>query len=302
MRKLVCTLPFAYERTTERLVLNLEQDGLPCVPALGYSHFKRKRPTVSVHQHPGCIEITICLRGSLIFESEENSYNLLPGNVFVTKPDERHRLLTNLKGLVMYWMLFRPSVKGRNLLKLPVDESDALREMLLSLPHKIFKSSERLRISFQRLFKAHAELKPGALRTLSMRSALFELLLALAEAAHEQPVEQEAEHRLLQLIEAMRRNPEEDYPAELLMRSSALSESSLNTRFKELTGLPPYTFLLNCRLQQARKFLQQSNQSVTQIAQTLKFSSSQHFAMQFKREFGVTPSQCRAQGNSLNIK
>ena len=300
MRKSVCTLPFAYEITTERIALNLEQDGLSCVPALGYSSFKRKRPTVSEHKHPGCFEITLCLRGSLIFESGEYSYHLLPGNVFVTQPNERHRLLTNPKGLVMYWMLFRPGEKGRNLLKLPVDESDALREILFSLPHKLFKGSERLRQTFQRLFKAHDELKPGALRTLSMRSAILELLLALAEAAHEHPVPPEAEHRLLQLIETMRQNPEEDYPVELLMRSSALSESSLNKRFKELTGLPPYTFLLNCRLQRARKILQQSEEPVTQIAQNLKFSSSQHFAMQFKREFGVTPSQWRAQCNPLN--
>ena len=61
-------------------------------------------------------------------------------------------------------MLFRPGEKGRNLLKLPVDESDALREILLSLPHKLFKGSERLRQTFQRQFKREFGVTPSQWR------------------------------------------------------------------------------------------------------------------------------------------
>ncbi len=294
MRESICTLPFDYEKTAERQVLNLEQAGLPCVPALGRSHFQRKRAAVSEHRHPGCVEITLCMRGSLVFESEGSSYHLLPGNVFVTLPNESHRLLTNPKGLVMYWMLFRPGRKNAALLHLPVAESDVLRDTLLTLPNKLCKGCETLRKDFQRLFRTHDELEPGALRTLSMRSSVLDLLLALIETAHEKPLPTEPDQRLLQLIDTMRKNPEHDYPVEMLTRNCALSESLLNTRFKELTGLPPYTFLLNCRLQKARKVLLQRDLSITQIAHNLGFSSSQHLAMQFKREFGITPREWRA--------
>jgi hypothetical protein len=67
----------------------------------------------------------------------------------------------------------------------------------------------------------------------------------------------------------------------------------LITRFKQVTGLPPCTFLLSCRIRTARKWLVETAKPITLIAQELGFSSSQHFAMQFKREFGITPSALR---------
>jgi len=289
MSKPVCTLPFEYGDTPERRVLNLEQDGIPCIPALGYSHYSKSRPSVSEHLHPGCLEMTLCMRGSLVFECGDTAYRLFPGNVFVTQPDEWHRLSTNPKGLVMYWMFFRLEADGRPLLHLPSSESDILKQTLCTLPRRLFKGNDRLRFAFQRLFKLRDDLPSGALRSLAMRGAVLDLLLALIEAARAEP-EHPGDIRIARIIATMRQYPERDYPVEQLTRDAALSESRLNTRFKQLTGLPPYTFLLTCRMRLAQQRLRETDAPVTLIAQTLGFSSSQHFAMQFKREFGITPS------------
>jgi AraC-like DNA-binding protein len=294
MSKSVCTLPFSYDDTPERRVLNLEEDGIPCVPALGYSHYTQSRPSVSEHLHPGCLEMTLCMRGSLVFDCGGMAYRLLPGNVFVTQPDEWHRLSTNPKGLVMYWMFFRLDESRRPLLHLPAAESDALRRSLCALPHRLLQGSDRMRLAFQRLFRLRDELAAGAFRSLAMRSAVLDLTLALVEAARAEPANPD-DLRIGRLIEAMRAHPERDYPVAQLMREVALSESRLNTRFKQLTGLPPYTFLLACRMGAAQRRLRETDRPVTEIAQSLGFSSSQHFAMQFKREFGVTPSAWRTQ-------
>jgi AraC-like DNA-binding protein len=293
MSKSVCTLPFEYVDTPERRALNLERDGLSCVPALGYSHFKSSRPCVSEHTHPGCLEVTLCMRGSLVFECGSRSYRLLPGNVFVTQPDEWHRLCTNPKGLVMYWLFLRLEPASRTLLHLPSAESDALRQALRALPHHLFKGTDRLRQAFQRLFSLYDELPAGIFRTLSMRGATLDLLLALIEAARHEPTTAGGD-RLLRIISSMRERPQEDYPLDRLAREAALSPSQLTTRFKRLTGLPPYTFLLTCRVRSAQEILRTTDRSVTHIAQELGFSSSQHFAMQFKRELGITPSAWRA--------
>ncbi|MFA7053448.1 MAG: AraC family transcriptional regulator [Kiritimatiellia bacterium] len=292
MSKPVCTLPFSYDDTPERRVLNLEDDAITCVPALGYSHYTQSRPSVSEHLHPGCLELTLCMRGSLVFECGQAECRVLPGNVFVTQPDEWHRLSTNPKGLVMYWMFFRLEGGARPLLHLPVPESDALKESLRGLPRRLFPGSDRMRFAFQRLFRLRDELPAGSFRTLSLRGTVLELLLALVEAARAAPVCPE-DGRVKRLIDAMRAHPERDYPADHLIREAALSESRLNTRFKQLTGLPPYTFLLTCRLRAAQQLLREGDEPVTAIAQALGFSTSQHFAMQFKREFGVTPSAWR---------
>ena len=293
MSQSVCTLPFEYVDTPERRVFNLEPDGLPCIPALGYSHYSRSRPSVSEHLHPGCLEVTLCMRGSLVFECGGKACRVLPGNVFVTQPDEWHRLSTNPKGLVMYWLFFRLEPARRNILQLPRQESDALRHALRTLSRRLFKGSDRLRLSFQRLIKLHDELSPGPFRSLALRGVALELLLALIEAA-QHPPEASGSDRLQRLIAAMRQRPQDDYPIDRLAREAALSPSQLTTRFKQLTGLPPYTFLLACRARSAQTLLLTTDTSITAIAQSLGFSSSQHFAMQFKREFGITPSAWRA--------
>lgn len=292
MAKSVCTLPFEYIDTPERRVLNLEPDGIACVPALGHSHYSKSRPSVSEHLHPGCVEISLCMRGSLVFECGERAYRVLPGNVFVTQPDEWHRLSTNPKGLVMYWLFFRLEPANRAILHLPPDESDALRHALRTLPRRLFKGTDRLRLAFQRLFRIHDEQPRGAFRALSMRGATIDLLLALVEAAQNEPDLPDGD-RVAEIIADMRRYPERDYATDRLAHDAALSPSQLTKRFKQLTGLPPYTFLLGCRIQAAQDLLRTTGHSVTQIAQDLRFSSSQHFAMHFKRQLGITPSAWR---------
>ncbi len=294
MSKSVCTLPFNYDNTSERRVLNLEYDGLPCVPALGYSHYKSCRPSVSEHIHPGCLEMTLCMRGSLVFECGGKALRLLPGNVFVTQPDEPHRLSTNPKGLVMFWIFFRFGPTSRSILRLPTAESDALWQNLRTLPPTPFKASDRLRHAFQRLFKLCDELPAGPFRSLALRGTVLDLMLALIEVAKIPSESIPGSDRIVALIETMRRHPEQQYSVDEMAHQTALSPSQLITRFKQLTGYPPYNFLLACRMRTALERLRESSLTITVIAQSLGFSSSQHFAMQFKREFGITPSAWRA--------
>ncbi|MDD4101099.1 MAG: AraC family transcriptional regulator [Kiritimatiellae bacterium] len=293
MSKSVCTLPFEYVDTPERRVLNLELDGIPCVPALGYSHYKKMRPSVSEHIHPGCLECSLCVRGSLVFESDGVAHNLLPGNVFVTQPDEWHRLSTNPKGLVMFWLFFRMEPATHNLLNLSKAESDAMRAALRTMPRKIFRSSDRLRMAFNRLFKYHDDLASGPFRRIAMRGGILELMLALIEAA-QTPPEVHVIDRVEKIIETMRRKPQDDYSIDNLIREAALSPSQLTMKFKQITGLPPYTFLIACRVRSAQTLLSTTDYPITKIARRLGFSSSQHFAMHFKQTTGMTPSAWRA--------
>jgi len=292
MSKSVCTLPFEYVDTPERRVLNLEHEGIAGLPALGYSHYKSCRTCVSEHTHPGCLELSLCLRGSLVFECEGQAHSLLPGNVFVTQPDAWHRLSTNPKGLVMFWLFLRLDSAKRPILNLPSAESNALRHALRSLPRQLFKSTARLSHAFQRLFKLYDELPPGAFRRLAMRSTTLDLMLALTEAA-QTPPDAPSGDRIEALVATMRQFPEHEHSIDAMARKTALSPSQLITRFKQVTGLPPYNFLLSCRIQTAKRQLCDTVRPITRIAQELGFSSSQHFAMQFKREFGITPSALR---------
>jgi len=292
--------PFECNDSPERRVISLEKDGIPCVPFLNHSQYKKKRPNISTHIHPGCMEITYCLRGSLIFECDGKEYHLLPGNIFITQPHEQHHLITNPKGLVMYGMFFRFSKKPP-VLKLSIGESQVLQHELQAFSKRIIKGNERIRMAFQELFWIYDTLPRGEFRTLSMRSTILNLLLAVIKAS-KNTSDNIFDDKMARLVETMRLHPEDEYPIDYLMKESALSESRLNTRFKQITGLPPYTYLLNCRLNEARQRLISTQTSITEIAIDLGFCTSQHFAVQFKRVFGITPSQCRRNDHNQNTQ
>lgn len=56
-----------------------------------------------------------------------------------------------------------------------------------------------------------------------------------------------------------------------------------------------------CRvLEQAEKLLRQGNRTVVEVAMQVGYGHLGHFATAFKRQFGITPSQCLAGHKIVN--
>ena len=77
---------------------------------------------------------------------------------------------------------------------------------------------------------------------------------------------------------------------EKLASVAGLSVSRFQTKFKENTGISPADYQLQRKLLEAQRLLK-LGKSVTEVAMSLGFSSSQYFATAFKRYMLVTPSQ-----------
>lgn len=61
--------------------------------------------------------------------------------------------------------------------------------------------------------------------------------------------------------------------------------------FKKEIGVPPQTYIENCRLEEARRVLAQRQASVLEIAEALGFCSASYFARRYKKRFGGPPSK-----------
>ena len=72
-----------------------------------------------------------------------------------------------------------------------------------------------------------------------------------------------------------------------------MSESYFTALFRRVIGLPPYAYLSKCRLESVRKRLSGTDDSIGAIAHDLGFASPQHLAMQFRKTFGLTPTEYR---------
>lgn len=72
-----------------------------------------------------------------------------------------------------------------------------------------------------------------------------------------------------------------------------MSASTLTRSFKRETGLSPIKYLIEIRIEKAKDLLKKSNIPITTIADRCGFSSSSHFATEFKKLTDVTPSEFR---------
>ena len=261
------------------------------MPLLGLSNFQSIRTGTEEHVHPGCVEISLCLRGNLMFESFGESYPFLPGTVFVSQPSEPHRMRHNPKGLMLNRILFRVPHGKETVLDLPPAESRWLVSELTHFPVRLFPATDRVKTAFARMFEVYDMAgRRSASRRLKMKAAALELLIALVEAPHvPSSPKGKRNPRVSAIVDEMRRRPEADYPLEALARRAALSTVAFNDAFKRATGLPPHAFLLDLRVKAAARDLQSQEVSVAEVAKRYGFSSPQHFATAFKRIMGVPP-------------
>lgn len=63
--------------------------------------------------------------------------------------------------------------------------------------------------------------------------------------------------------------------------------------FKQSTGLSPHQYLLEQRVERAKKMLEGNRQSIAEIAYQLGFPSQSHFTVIFRKTVGLTPGAYR---------
>ena len=85
-----------------------------------------------------------------------------------------------------------------------------------------------------------------------------------------------------------------DYP-ENAVEQTILTPGDFGLADIESVSYSRYT--KNWRANEARRRLRETDDSVAAIAHDLGYASSQHLAVQFKRTFGRTPSECRNRRN-----
>lgn len=284
--------PIIYRDSPDDRVLDLRPDGVDCIPVLGKSNFLSVRPGPDFHIHPGCMEFCLCLKGNLIFDTEDGEYPFRPGHIFVSSPREPHHLRHNPSGLKTYRILFAIPKPGQRILGLDKRESEWLARTLTHLPKRLFAATPRIRTSFERLFELYdSERRIPAARRVRLKSATLELLVAIVDAARRTP--RKATSSIERIARRIRERPNAEYPAAAMARESHLSLSAFSDAFKQAMGLPLHAYVLNCRVERAKRLLATTKRSISSIAQELGFYSTQHFALTFKRIIGKHPRDLR---------
>lgn len=94
-------------------------------------------------------------------------------------------------------------------------------------------------------------------------------------------------------------NLSRDIGIEELARAASLSPVYFARMFKRATGLAPYQFLVQRRVEQAERLLRSGNLPISEIAQACGFCHQEHLTRVFRRICGATPGNYRKAINSL---
>jgi AraC family transcriptional regulator len=87
----------------------------------------------------------------------------------------------------------------------------------------------------------------------------------------------------------------EDFDLDRLAALAGLSRFHFHRLFTRAIGMSPAKYQTQARVNEARRRLRETKQSIVEIALDVGFSSPSHFAQVFRRETRMTPSEYRRQ-------
>jgi len=133
---------------------------------------------------------------------------------------------------------------------------------------------------------------------LTIRNIFSDIWLALLEEISHLhtgkiAVSSQDQERLLSMITYMQEHFAEKVSLEQVAAAAMISVRECIRCCKKGIGMTPYEYLLDYRLEMAKKMLKQTNRSVLDIANDTGFSSSAYFGKIFRRSLGMTPVEFR---------
>ena len=111
---------------------------------------------------------------------------------------------------------------------------------------------------------------------------------------HKIGINEEEEQLIEQMVKYIDEHIENpDYNVDMLARDVAMSRSSLYTKMNNMLGITPSDFIRNVRLKYAAELLTESNIPINEVCLKVGFNSQRTFSSNFKKMFGILPSEYR---------
>lgn len=246
-------------------------------------------------------ELVIVVRGEARQRLQGRAYAVMTGDVYILHDRSRHYFY-DIRELELINVMYDPT-------RLPLPLG-ALRQLpgysalFLLEPHyrQRHQFASRLRLTPGALEEARRlggdmirEVEAGLPgRGVLLLARLLELMTFLARqyARNRTSAGQEL-LRLGEVIGDLERNFTRPWSIDEMCRMAHMSRSTFLRSFRRALGQTPVDFLVERRLEAARRLLRDTDRSITEIALECGFSDSNYFARVFRRRTGQTPSVYR---------
>ncbi len=215
-----------------------------------------------------------CVRGDGSYRLGSREYAIETGDLFHIPVMQSHGYWSGLEGWDIWWVHYG----GDHACHLT-----NLAGLSASTPVKRIGIQAKLIEAFDDLSRVMEQASP--FQAINSADALHRLLLELLKPGIHATEELDA---MLQAVHRHLNDLDEAAAA------AGYSKFHFCRQFKELTSVPPWTYVLQQRLAQAQAMLLEGNTSIKEIARESGFSNADYFSRYFRKTVGMTPTRYRS--------
>lgn len=258
---------------------------------LGRAVYQRAESPLSPHTHGNCTEFVFLVKGCQTYQVNGNSYRIFGGEVFTAFPRDLHGTGGNPEEKAEFYYLIvdlEKVCKEGGFFQLE-SERTALLDRLSDHKYRVRRCSHGCMEICSRLLRLMEGEEPFL--DSRIRCLLCALLIQLAEAPLQK--KSQAVVWLPRVLRYIQDHIQENMELQTLAELIGLSMSSFQTGFLAGTGMPPGEYILRQKLEYCQRELTDTTKTITDIAFTYGFSSSQYFSTVFRRFCHISPSEYR---------
>jgi AraC family L-rhamnose operon regulatory protein RhaS len=252
------------------------------------------------------IEIGYLSAGRLPFAVAEKSYDLVPGDLTITRPWQRHRVGNPHVPANHYsWVIIDVGVRRPNQpwhwpawLLASKGVLRRLTDMLRQNEQPVWHSDRRIAGCFARIDETVA-LGTGEAARAGLKIAVNELLILLGGMLESTNPQLDkslsgSERTVRLFLDNLHQRLDEPWSLESMAAACGLGRTHFSTCCRRTANVTPLEFLTRSRIDEASRLLEHHGElSITDIAFRCGFQSSQYFSRVFRQYRGMAPSDLR---------
>ena len=212
-------------------------------------------------------------------------YRSLPGQIIIFNPGEVHDGHSGIDETLRYRMIYIHPEEME-----PMLESAGIRQARDFQIQGTLLQDDLLR---QRLTNLARLVNQRGSNKLEIECELYQLAARIAQRCGQfeaSQLRQRKDRLLLQAKDYIHAHLREELTLNNISEAANLSKYHFLRLFRSQFGITPHQYIVNCRINQARKALE-TGTSVDDLVAELGFSDVSHFNRRFKPIYGMTPRQ-----------